>query len=123
MNRIKFIRAAYIGLRSHLLRGRNADEEAAFLICGVARQQHGTDLLVREVIPVPQEALLSQHGAGLEIDPVFIAAVLKTAKAASYSIVLCHSHPFSVGSVGFSGIDDRGERELFPRFMDHIPRI
>lgn len=123
MNRIKLLRAAYVSLRSHLLRGRNADEEAAFLLCGVARRKHGTDLLVREVIPVPPEALLSQHGAGLEIDPVFIARVMKTAKLAGHAIVLCHSHPFSTGSVRFSGIDDRGERELFPRFLDHVAGV
>jgi hypothetical protein len=123
MNRLKITRPAYTGLRAHLLRGRDADEEAAFLLCGIARHESGTDLLVREVVEVPPDALLSQHGAGLEIDPVFIAGVLKKAKLGGFGIVLCHSHPFSTGAVGFSGIDDAGEEVLFPRFLTHAPGV
>lgn len=123
MTRLKITRPAYTGLSAHLLRGRNADEEAAFLLCGIARHASGTDLLVREVVEVPPDALLSQHGAGLEIDPVFIAGVLKEAKLSGSGLVLCHSHPFSTGGVAFSGIDDAGEEALFPRFMTHVPGV
>jgi molybdopterin/thiamine biosynthesis adenylyltransferase len=123
MNRLKITRPAFTGLRQHLLRGRGADEEAAFLLCGTASHAAGTDLLVREVIEVPPDAMLSQGGSGIEIDPVFIARILKQARLGSYAIVLCHSHPFSMGAVGFSAIDDAGEEVLFPRFMTHVPGV
>lgn len=123
MYRLKISSADYISLRKHLLRGRGADEEAAFLLAAQAKHRRGTDLLVREVVPVPPHAILVQHGAGLEIDPVFIATVMKRAKLGRLSIVLCHSHPFSDRGVRFSGIDDGGEELLFPRFLVQVPDV
>lgn len=121
MLRLKIVTADDQRLRRHLLRGREADEEAAFLVAAVREHAVGIDFLVREVITVPDEALLSKGRAGLEIDPVFISTVLKRARIEELSIFMCHSHPFTDDGVRFSSIDDAGEAALFPRFVAQVP--
>jgi molybdopterin/thiamine biosynthesis adenylyltransferase len=104
-------------LRGHLLRnvGGNGDEEAAIVLTGFSRLANELRLLVREVVPVPPEALLRQGPAGLEVDPAFFMRYLKRCRAEQLSFLLAHSHPFSTGRVAFSGIDDGGELELMPK--------
>ena len=104
-------------LRSHVLRnvGGNGDEEAAIVLAGVAQLPGELRLLVRDVVPVPPEALLRQGPAGLEVDPAFLALHLKRCRAEQLSFLLAHSHPFSTGRVAFSGIDDGGELDLMPK--------
>lgn len=122
MNRVITITAGqFHKLRAHLLRGVNADEEAAFLITGNSRTDSELNLLVREVIPVPDEFLLSKGAAGLEIDPDFISPIVKRCRIEAYSLVLTHSHPFSNEQVDFSGIDDSGEERLFPKVQKRCP--
>jgi hypothetical protein len=122
MFRIRILAADDQRLRAHLLRGSNADEEAAFLLAAVSEHGDARDLLVRDVIAVQDTALLTKGRAGLEIDPVFISTVVKRARTESLAIALCHSHPFTDGGVRFSSIDDAGEAALFPRFLDRSRR-
>lgn len=121
MLRIRILEADDRRLRAHLLRGRDADEEAAFLLAAGHDHAEGHDFLVREVLPVPDEALFAKGRAGLEIDPVFISTVVKKARTEELSIFLCHSHPFTDIAVRFSSIDDAGEERLFPRFLAQVP--
>ena len=121
MRRIKFLKSDFATLRAHLLRGATADEEAALLLTSSRADSDDLDLLVRRVVPVPDDALLSKHRAGLEIAPDFIAPLLKEARRDRGGIIVCHSHPFSTTSVHFSGIDDGGEEALFPRMQARTP--
>lgn len=111
-------------LRSHLLQnvGGNGDEEASIVLAGASRLPGEVRLLVREVVPAPRSALLRQGPAGLEVDPAFLATYLKRCRVEELSFLLAHSHPFSTHRVGFSGIDDGGERELMPKLFARAPR-
>jgi molybdopterin/thiamine biosynthesis adenylyltransferase len=110
-------------LLGHVLRnvGTTGDEEAAIVLAGLSRVPDEIRLLVRDVVPVPRAALLRQGPAGLEVDPVFLAAYLKRCRAEELSFILAHSHPFSTGQVAFSGIDDGGERQLMPKLFARAP--
>lgn len=121
MNRIILNEKDYEHMRNHLLRGMHSDEEAAFMIASTKTTKHGIDLLVKEVIPVPPEALLTQSSSGLQINPDFISIVVKRCRQERRSLLLAHSHPFSSHGVGFSSIDDYGEQELMPKIVARVP--
>ena len=74
--RITFLKRDFANLRSHLLKGAYADEEAAFLVCGTSSTPEHLNFLVRKIVLVPDEALLSKGPAGLEISPEFISIVM-----------------------------------------------
>lgn len=118
---IKFTEADYEKTKDHLL--QNSTEQAAFLIAGTSVTEEYTALLVRKVILVPSEGFLKQSGAYLEIDPVFMAPIIKEARLDKLAIISLHSHPFSSFSVGFSGIDDRGEAELMTKIQQRVSGI
>lgn len=121
MIEIRFLDDAFAALRAHLVRGRAADEEAALLLAAPCQVRDLTALLVREIIPVPDSGLLQKGGAGLTIDPEFLAPVIKRARQDSLSVLMCHSHPFSDRTVSFSAIDDAGEAALFPKIQGRVP--
>lgn len=121
MNRIIFNQKDYDHLRSHLLRAMNSDEEAAFLIAGTKVKEEGIDLLIKEIVPVPSEALITQSSMGLEIHPDFISTVVKRCRLENRSLLMAHSHPFSSHGVGFSSIDDHGEQLLMPKIVARAP--
>ena len=118
---ISFTRDKFDYLKKHLVKGKNVDEEAAFLICGVSESEEKIMLLVRDVITVPDDALISKGRSGLTINPDFMSRVIKRCRLENLSIVLTHSHPFSIGKVYFSGIDDFGEKVLFPKIQSRVP--
>lgn len=118
---IKFIEADYEKTRAHLL--QNSTEQAAFLLAGISRTQEWTTLLVREVILVQPEGFLKQSGIYLEIDPIFMAPIIKEAKLEKLAVISLHSHPFSGSSVSFSGIDDGGEAILMAKIQQRVPNV
>lgn len=117
--RIDFTRPLFDELRAHLLRP-DGREDAAYLLAGVVRSPGLTRLLVREIHKVPDD-VASKGGAHVTVDPDFIAGVIKRARQTESAVILTHSHPFSSGSVNFSGIDDGGEDELMPRLFQRVP--
>jgi molybdopterin-synthase adenylyltransferase len=118
---IKFVKSDYERIQTHLL--QNNIEQAAFLLAGVSRSQQQTALLVREIIVVPPDGFIKQSGVYLEIDPAFMAPIIKKARINKLSVISLHSHPFSGSSVGFSGIDDRGEAELISKIQQRVSNI
>ncbi len=112
--------ADYEALWGHLLRNPN-QEEAAILLAGVARTARQVSLLVREIHPVPYTDFLARGNLYLSIDPDFLAPLVKRCRAEGWGFILTHSHPFSESHVSFSGIDDAGEAELFPRIRGRAP--
>jgi len=109
----------YDSLRTHLLSSAPY-EEAAILLAGLCTTQDLMELLVREVVPVPKDGYLIKGGLYLEIDPEFLAPLIKRCRVEGFCFVLAHSHPFS-GRVSFSGIDDAGEASLFERILRRVP--
>lgn len=108
-------------LKNHLLRG--PDEEAAVCLGGHVMTNELTAILVREVHAVPAEMLISQSGAFVEIDPVWLAGIIKRARLAGLSVVIAHSHPFSRQSVSFSSIDRSGQDKLIPKLQGRVPAV
>jgi len=119
MKTIRFTRQQYDALRGHLFRG-TGNEEAAFLVAGSSRHGSDIELYVREVVPVPPGGLLSQGPCHLDIDPDFMAPIIKRCRIAGLSLIDVHSHPGS-GPVGFSGIDDGGDARLLPAIKRRVP--
>jgi len=109
-------------LRQHLLRGTSADEEAAFILCGVSVTSKRGILLAREILPLPDSAMIAKGGAGITIHPDFIAPIVKRCRIEGLALLQTHSHPFSQDWTGFSGIDDAGEARLFPPIQRRAPK-
>ncbi len=109
-------------LRLHLLDG-GEDEEAAVLLAGVSQTEHSLKLLIREVLPVPDAAFVSKGRAGLTIHSDYLAPLVKRCRLEGWAFILAHSHPFSSSGVRFSGVDDYGERLLFPRIQARVPKM
>jgi len=118
---LRTLKTDWTNLQQHLLRGTEADEEAAFVLCGSSTSKDRAALLVREIIPVPDRSMLSKGRAGITIDPEFIAPLVKRCRLQGLGLIQAHSHPFSRHSTTFSGIDDAGEHSLFPRIQSRAP--
>lgn len=121
MNEFRFREQDFTVLREHLLGGRGADEDAAILLAGQSQEADSGAWTVKDVVAVPDAAFRHKGPAGLTIDPEFLAPLIKRARLESLSFILCHSHPFSSDTVGFSSIDDAGEANLFPKIKSRVP--
>lgn len=122
MNRavsLRIARSHYEELRHHLF-SSHPREEAAILIAGECAVGDRTILLVREVIPVPNDGFQTKEGLFMQVAPEFLATILKRCRLEHASFILAHSHPFSTSRVGFSGIDDGGEAALVPRLNERL---
>lgn len=118
---VVFEQRQFENLKQHLLRGRDADEEAAFLVAGVSRTDQRTALLVRDIITVPNESMFAKGKAGITISPEFIAPLVKRCRNERLALIQAHSHPFNDRNVYFSAIDDAGEARLFPKIRARAP--
>jgi len=107
-------------LKNHLLE-KGENEEAALLLVGVCKIPRKLILTVREVIPVPNSGYQTKGSVFLQVDPEFLAPVIKRSRYENASIIIAHSHPFSYTRVGFSGIDDSGEEVLIPKLRQRVP--
>jgi len=52
-----------------------------------------------------------------------MAPIIKKARLDKLAVISLHSHPFSGSSVGFSGIDDRGEAVLMAKIQQRVPGV
>lgn len=110
----------YAKLRDHVLKHATR-EEAALLVAGCSTTDDAVILTVRDVILVPDGGFQTKEGLFLQIDPEFLAPVIKRCRHEPASLIMVHSHPFSHEGVAFSGIDDRGEEDLVPRLQARAP--
>jgi len=110
--------ADYAALAAHLHRG-DGDEHAAFCYAGVA--QHGSHgrLLVRRVVPVPDEDFPLSDGDGYRrITARAVAHAATEADAEGTCLIWVHNHPDSTTSVALSPQDHRTAARVHPVLAD-----
>jgi molybdopterin/thiamine biosynthesis adenylyltransferase len=100
----------YRALTNHMHQP-GSTERAAYLLCGLSVTASESRLLVREVIPVLPEEVISASDRHMEIAPQSFMRAMKRADAECCSFVFVHSHPD--GPVGHSPQDNITERSLF----------
>lgn len=79
-------------LRECLFPG-DSSEALAFALCGLARTPFSTDLLVREVIPLPGSGYRSRSGQHLTWSTQALLPLLGRLADEQLCLVKCHSHP------------------------------
>ena len=96
------------------------EERAAFLLCRQAVTDARTTLLVRSVLPVGDEDIISSSVTHMSIRSSAYVPLLKQANDQSCSLVFVHSHPRKFRD--FSPQDDREEAILFRTAYNRIHR-
>ncbi|HEV2317523.1 MAG TPA: ThiF family adenylyltransferase [Thermoplasmata archaeon] len=97
----------------------DANENAAFALCGYARRPGEERLYVRRLVEVPTEGYTARTPVHLEVKPRFINEVVSLANG-RMAILVIHSHPRGLMS-GYSASDDYGEERLLGVLSDLIP--
>ncbi len=96
-------------------------ENLCYLLCG--HTKIGTTLrLLACYLSIPEpEDIESQSYTSISIKQEFLKEILQECEKLHLSLIDIHSHPFSDGSVSFSGIDDRDENEKSQWFSSNLP--
>lgn len=116
MNTIKFTAEDHAALQCHFFEGDAIRaEQVAFAYAAPSRFQEGQLLLVRELLPVPAEAL-AQGIDGVELDDEFKVKAVLRARENGLHLIEMHTHPMSRRNVRFSSLDDEGQ-VLFQRYL------
>ncbi|MGA3208776.1 MAG: ThiF family adenylyltransferase [Syntrophales bacterium] len=105
-----FIETDYQILTQHLFSNRSV-EQAAYLLCRLAKTDEEIRLLVRKVIPVTNEDICEQSAVHMNINQRSFLRAIKAASIAQECFMFVHSHP--TGLLDFSSIDDIEEESLF----------
>lgn len=87
------------------------------------KRHHFLRLLGREYIIPKENDLDYAHYTGVRITKEFNNRILKTALKQNLSIIHVHSHPFCLGDVEFSSIDDYFEGEEVAWLGKHFPTV
>jgi molybdopterin-synthase adenylyltransferase len=80
-------------------------------------------LLGREYIIPTENDLDYAHYTGISLTKEFNNRILKRALEKNLCIIHVHSHPFSLGDVEFSGIDDHFEKEEVTWLGKNFPQV
>ncbi len=107
---ITFAEDDYCSLAEHLHQP-GFIEQGAYLLCSLSVTESESRLLVREVIPVRPEEVISASSSHMEIAPQSFMRAMKRADTGHLSFVFVHSHPY--GPDGHSPQDDITEPSLF----------
>jgi len=94
------------------------EEQAAFLLCRTSATEREVRLLVREVIPLAEEHVLSASLEHMSISSAAYVPLLKRANDEFLAIVYVHSHP--PGFPNFSKQDDGEEDHLFQSVFNRV---
>jgi molybdopterin/thiamine biosynthesis adenylyltransferase len=86
-------------------------ERAAYLLCRTSKSRGETRLLVREILPVFPEDIISASRAHMSIRSASYMRAMKIADKTKHCFVFVHSHP--LGTSSFSHQDDTQEAMLF----------
>lgn len=107
-------------LGKHLL--KDQDEHLAFLLAGHTIVDESHRFLVKEFIPIGDSQLedgANWHGLSLKLETLL--SVMNLATKSNLTLIEAHSHPFSESLVDFSGIDLKGQEEIFAYLQDITP--
>ena len=106
---LSFTEAAYARLTAHLFGVHT--EAAAYLLCRLGRTPDEVRLLVRDVIPVEVDDVISASPTHMQIHSRSFLRAMKRAHVTRQCFVFVHSHPPTVP--GHSRQDDVEEQKLF----------
>jgi len=120
----------YSAIHEHMLSCLN-NEQFGILLAGYSYMQKRVNkkrhnflrLLGREYIIPTENDLDYAHYTGVSLTKEFNNRILKIAVKEKLCIIHVHSHPFSVGSVEFSGIDDHFEAEEAAWLGKNFPTV
>jgi hypothetical protein len=108
----------YAILQAHLHRG-DGDEHAAFCYAGMTRYGDQGRLLVRRIVPVPDEDFPLSDGGGYRcITARAVAHAAVEADTEGLCLVWVHNHPDSTTSVELSPQDHRTAARVHPVLAD-----
>ena len=99
------------------LRLRRDVETAGIMLA--ERLHGGAVLLVRHLIPVPNNSYQIRKADQLRIDPVAINRIIRPARDRGLSVLTIHTHPGSTRP-WFSDADDRGDARLIPSLLTQM---
>jgi len=111
----------------HLLEAKKAvlradpNEGAAFLLAGISQTRGRLILLVRRVVEVPEAAYRVRNDRHLDISPQAINGLVSLCDANRMGVILCHSHPGSIGRPCYSQSDDHGEARIAETLRSFLP--
>ena len=94
---------------SNGLRADTTKESAVFLTAGFFENDRGCHLTVRDVMVADGSDYDFRSDAHLEMSPMFFNRAISRADKDGITVVQCHSHPFSRGSLEYSQSDWFGE--------------
>lgn len=97
----------------------DANENAAFALCGYTRLGGAEHLYVRRLVEVPVGGYSARTQFHLEVSPRVINDVVDLAKG-RLAVLVIHSHPRGLTS-NYSASDDFGEERLLGVLSDLIP--
>jgi Prokaryotic homologs of the JAB domain len=106
---VSFTEDGYAHLTRHLF-GRGC-EEGAYLLCRIARTSGEVRLLVRDVIPVEADDVISASTTHMKIRSRSFLRAMKRAHLTKHCFAFAHSHPPDVPQ--HSAQDDEEEQKLF----------
>ena len=112
-----FLDKDFLHLTEHLFSNRSV-EQAAYLLCRLAKTDEETRLLVRKVIPVTGVEIDSQSATCMNIKQHSFLKAMKAAAMAQECFIFVHSHP--TGLLKFSSQDDAEEAPLFRTAYNRI---
>jgi hypothetical protein len=110
----------YAELRRRLFPPGDSEEEFGCGITSVSSYPGGCNLLLRRFAVADKSCLLQQSGASVRPDPRFVEYVWTLAEKSRSSLIDFHTHPFCDTQVQFSPIDDRDERDGYPKMVARL---
>lgn len=118
---VVFPRSLFESVKAYLLQDEN--ERFAIILCGISRSTNQLRFLCREVIKAESKDLIRSSQVYVEVTDDFWRSALYRSKDGTYSILVCHSHPFSQKNVGFSSLDLSNDRENYEYVAKKIPKV
>jgi len=99
-------------LRDELLRRRDVETKVFMLGPFIEGPTDGGAFIVREVVPVPEEAYERRTATGVVVRPEFVHGLLVRCAREGLSLLEAHTHPWAQG-VRFSSIDRASDPRKF----------
>lgn len=113
--RMKMLLEHYEQMRGCLIHD-TAVEQGCFLLCSTANLNGLNILLVKEVLPLDSDDLLTQGSDILSVKPGAMLRAARLAQKGGLSVCMVHTHPMVTGAVDFSAADDVGNARTFAFF-------